>query len=97
MLMTRADAVPYALLEARRSFYLDALNDPSDYDENLGRKSACEVLARRIILRLDADRQHIVLSTRYSHIESDGDVSLPRSCLESAVDREVEDVAFGHF
>jgi hypothetical protein len=99
-----ADVLPYALLEARRAFYKDALANPgvlgspsprvlliwtvADYDENLGRRLACEALARRLVNATPLNRQHIVLSTRYTRIESDGDISLPVSALESAVDQQ---------
>ena len=81
------DALPFALLEARRSFYKDALTNPADYDENQGRKLACETLARKIIQGAPLLRQHLLLSTRYTRIESDGDESLPVSALESACDQ----------
>jgi hypothetical protein len=81
-----SDAIPYCLLVARRSFGKDAYRNPSDYDEHMNRKLACEVIARRVVQRFPSDRQHIVLSTRYTHIESDGDVSLPLSAIELASD-----------
>lgn len=82
-----ADAVPYCLLVARRSFHKDAYRNPSDFDEHMNHKLACEVLARRVVtLHVEVQRQHVVLSTRYSHIESDGDVSLPLSAIELATD-----------
>lgn len=52
----------------------------------MNHKTACEVLARRVVQQFDKDRQHLVLSTRYTHIESDGDVSLPLSAIELASD-----------
>ncbi|GAA94492.1 uncharacterized protein L969DRAFT_91548 [Mixia osmundae IAM 14324] len=81
-----ADCVPYCLLTARASFTRDAFIQPADYDENWGRRLACEVIARRLVTSLPRSRQHIVLSTRYSHIERDGDQSLHSSAIEVAVD-----------
>lgn len=52
----------------------------------MNHKLACEVIARRVVQKFPADRQHVVLSTRYSHIESDGDVSLALSAIELASD-----------
>lgn len=80
------DAIPYCLLVARRSFGKDAYRNPSDYDEHMNRKLACEVIARRTVQLFPPERQHIVLSTRYTHIELDGDVSLPLSAIELASD-----------
>ncbi|KAG8850974.1 hypothetical protein FRB91_008645, partial [Serendipita sp. 411] len=42
------EALPYCLLRARQMFVWDANHNPADYDENMGRAIACEVLARRI-------------------------------------------------
>lgn len=81
-----SDAVPYCLLVARQSFHKDAYRNPSDFDEHMNHKLACEVLARRVVARISSERQHVVLSTRYSHIESDGDVSLALSAIELASD-----------
>ena len=81
-----ADAVPYCLLVARQSFHKEAYRNPSDYDEHMNHKLACEVLARRVVQMYPAERQHVVLSTRYSRIESDGDISLPLSAIELASD-----------
>ena len=80
------DAVPYCLLVARHSFHKEAYRNPSDFDEHMNHKLACEVLARRVVQKLPAERQHIVLSTRYSRVESDGDISLPLSAIELASD-----------
>ncbi|KAL8279633.1 hypothetical protein RQP46_007946 [Phenoliferia psychrophenolica] len=79
--------VPFALLEARRYFRLAAYTNPSDSDENEGRKLACEVLARKIVARTPMADQYALLSARYSIVESDGDESIPISALESAVDQ----------
>ena len=80
------DAVPYCLLVARRSFFRDAYRNPSDFDEHMNHKLACEVIARRVVAKIPQERQHVVLSTRYSHIESDGDESLSLSAIELASD-----------
>lgn len=83
-----SDAIPYCLLVARMSFHKDAYRNPSDFDEHMNHKLACEVIARRVVAgHFDAQRQHVVLSTRYTHIESDGDVSLPLSAIELASDQ----------
>lgn len=82
-----ADAIPYCLLVARGSFHKDAYRNPSDFDEHMNHKLACEVIARRVVQKYPTERQHIILSTRFSRIESDGDVSLPLSAIELASDQ----------
>lgn len=62
------------------------INGP-DYDECLCRATACEVLARRIIHNLPADRLENVMSTRFKYRERDGDESPPTSALETAIDQ----------
>ena len=47
---------------------------------------ACEVLARRIVHRLPAERLTTVMSKRYRHLEWDGDQSELQSALELAID-----------
>ena len=47
---------------------------------------ACEVLARRIVHRAPQDRLNSLMSTRYRHLESDGDKSDLSSALELAID-----------
>ncbi|KAK4706072.1 hypothetical protein P7C70_g115, partial [Phenoliferia sp. Uapishka_3] len=71
--------VPFALLEARRRFRLAAYTNPSDSDENEGRKLACEVLARKIVAKTPMAEQYSLLSARYTIVESDGDESNPIS------------------
>lgn len=71
--------LPYALLEARRYFRRQAYLNPSDSDENEGRKLACEALARKIVARTSMAEQYSLLSARFTVIESDGDESLPLS------------------
>lgn len=65
----------------------DAYSNPADYDENLVRAMACEVLARRIVHNLPAGRLESVMSTRFRYRESDGDASAPVSALETAIDQ----------
>jgi hypothetical protein len=65
----------------------DAYNNPADYDENLCRATACEVLARRIVHTIPQDRLESVMSTRFRYRESDGDISAASSCLETAIDQ----------
>ncbi|KAK4048507.1 Calcium channel yvc1 [Microbotryomycetes sp. JL201] len=79
--------VPFALLEARRYFRRQAYLNPSDSDENEGRKLACEALARKLVAKTPMSEQYSLLSARYTVIDSDGDESLPLSALESAVDQ----------
>jgi len=48
---------------------------------------ACEVLARKIVHLFPRDQLTDIMSTRYQHLQSDGDVSDPASALEMAVDQ----------
>lgn len=82
-----SDCLPFALLEARRYFARRQRADPSDADENAGRKLACEALARKIVARTPMQDQYGLLSRRFTIVESNGDESLPLSALESAVDQ----------
>lgn len=65
----------------------DAYMNPADYDENLCRATACEVLARRIVHNLPGGRLEAVMSTRFRYRESDGDTSAATSALETAIDQ----------
>jgi hypothetical protein len=65
----------------------DAYANPADYDENLCRATACEVLARRIVHNLPGGRLEAVMSTRFRYRESDGDASAATSALETAIDQ----------
>lgn len=65
----------------------EAHNNPADYDENLCRATAAEVLARRIVHNLPIDKLESIMSTRYRYRESDGDESAPSSALEIAADQ----------
>ncbi|KAI0268117.1 calcium activated cation channel [Gloeopeniophorella convolvens] len=79
------EALPYCLLRARRDFMREANRNAADYGENLGRGVACEVLARRIVHKSPADRIPAILSTRYRHRQTDGDIELS-SAMELAID-----------
>ncbi|KAJ9108163.1 hypothetical protein QFC20_003524 [Naganishia adeliensis] len=83
-----AEAIPFCLLRAKATFLRDANRNPADYDENLCRSIACEVLARRIVHSLSVDRLESVMSTRYRYREEDGDISSTVSALETAVDQD---------
>ncbi|THH28802.1 hypothetical protein EUX98_g5390 [Antrodiella citrinella] len=80
------EALPYCLIRARKEFMWDANYNPADYEENLGRATACEVLARRVIHRAPPDRITAMMSTRFMHREVDGDESEKVSVLEMAID-----------
>ncbi|GAA6052108.1 hypothetical protein JCM3770_006635 [Rhodotorula araucariae] len=79
--------LPFALLEARRYFARQQRLNPSDSDENAGRKLACEAIARKLVAATPIAEQYSLLSKRFTVIESDGDESMPLSALESAVDQ----------
>ncbi|AAW41031.2 calcium activated cation channel, putative [Cryptococcus deneoformans JEC21] len=81
------EAVPFALLRAKAMLMNEAYKNPADYDENLCRATAAEVLARRIVHNLPIDKLESVMSTRYRYRESDGDESAPSSALETAIDQ----------
>ncbi|KAI0082361.1 calcium activated cation channel [Panus rudis PR-1116 ss-1] len=80
------EALPYCLLRARKEFIYDANHNPADYEENMGRAIACEVLARRVVHRAPPDRITSMLTTRFKHRENDGDESERLSALEAAID-----------
>ncbi|KAF7352544.1 hypothetical protein MVEN_01219700 [Mycena venus] len=80
------DALPYCLLRARAEFMYDADHNPADYGENLGRAAACEVLARRIVHIAPPETLNAIMSTRFQHIQVDGDKSDMSSALEMAID-----------
>ncbi|KAK7695377.1 hypothetical protein QCA50_000012 [Cerrena zonata] len=80
------EALPYCLLRARKEFMWDSNHNPADYDENLGRAIACEVLARRVIHRAAPEKIHTMMSTRFVHREVDGDESDRLSAIELAID-----------
>ncbi|KAJ6628925.1 hypothetical protein B0H10DRAFT_2160819 [Mycena sp. CBHHK59/15] len=80
------DALPYCLLRARAEFMWDANHNPADYGENFGRAIACEVLARRIVHLAPPDTLNTIMSTRFQHVQVDGDKSDMASALEMAID-----------
>ncbi|KAH7100530.1 calcium activated cation channel [Auriculariales sp. MPI-PUGE-AT-0066] len=81
------ESLPYALLRARWMFVRDAHRNAADFDENICRATACEVLARRIVHSTPGDRLMSVMSARYSHRDRDGDISNASSALETAIDQ----------
>ncbi|KAG8881203.1 hypothetical protein FRB97_009772 [Tulasnella sp. 331] len=81
------DCLPYCLLRARQSFMWDANSDAADYDENIGRAVACEILARKIASRLPSEKLYAVMSDRLAFQERDGDESSFASALETAIDQ----------
>lgn len=80
------EALPYALLRARRDFMYEANHNPADYGENFGRAIACEVLARRVVHLSPPDRLNDIMSTRFCHLEWDGEESDLSTALELAID-----------
>ncbi|KAG6329502.1 hypothetical protein ID866_9587 [Astraeus odoratus] len=80
------DELPYCLLRAHAEFIWDANHNPADHGENLGRATACEVLARRIVHQSAPDRMIPMMTTRYRYREADGDISVASSALETAID-----------
>lgn len=71
--------LPFALLEARRFFRAEQRNNPSDADENAGRKLACEAIARKLVARAEMQEQYALLSKRWTCIDDDNDETLPLS------------------
>ncbi|KAI0727308.1 hypothetical protein C8Q72DRAFT_841133 [Fomitopsis betulina] len=80
------NALPYALLRAQKEFMWDARTNPADYGENVGRATACEVLARRVVHQAPSDKTVLMLSTRFRFKEVDEGVSEKASALELAID-----------
>ncbi|KAF8311893.1 calcium activated cation channel [Clavulina sp. PMI_390] len=81
------DALPYCLLRARQTFMYDANHNPADFGENIARATACEVIARRIIHSSEPSRLNDIMSSRFRHLDRDGDPSAISSALELAVDQ----------
>ncbi|KAG9037681.1 hypothetical protein FRB95_004527 [Tulasnella sp. JGI-2019a] len=81
------DCLPYCLLRARQSFMWDANSDAADYDENISRAVACEMLARKIVNKLPSEKLYTVMSDRLAFQEDDGDKSSFASALETAIDQ----------
>lgn len=67
-------------------FLADGHANQADYDENLCRAYACEMIARRITHFVPRHRLPNVMSARYRYIEPDGDVSASLCALEAAID-----------
>ncbi|KAG6910952.1 hypothetical protein DXG01_006006 [Tephrocybe rancida] len=80
------EALPYCLLRARAEFMWDANHNPADFGENVGRATACEVLARRIVHMSPPERLRSIMSSRFKHRQVDGDESDMSSALEVAID-----------
>ncbi|PWN31576.1 uncharacterized protein FA14DRAFT_192668 [Meira miltonrushii] len=87
------DVVPFALLEARKTFKRQ-VDDGDDGNLNDLRALACEILARRVVALIEANttsntgqHSHVSLSKRFVRLEEDGDEAQPSSALESAVDQ----------
>ncbi|CBQ68323.1 related to YVC1-vacuolar cation channel [Sporisorium reilianum SRZ2] len=91
------DAVPYALMEARKTFERDAEKQPLDHGLNQKRVIACEVLVQRLVAHIERSTFekspsntgsfHMCLTKKFRRYESDGDVALPTSALEAAIDQ----------
>ncbi|KAJ7686075.1 calcium activated cation channel [Mycena rosella] len=73
-------------VDALPEFLWDANHNPADYGENMGRATACEVLARRIVHMAPPETLNAIMSTRFQHIQADGDRSDMSSALEMAID-----------
>ncbi|KAG6821514.1 hypothetical protein H0H93_000023 [Arthromyces matolae] len=82
------EALPYCLLRARAEFMWDANHNPADYGENIGRATACEVLARRIVHMAPHESLRSIMSARFRHRQLDGEVSDMTSALEIAIDTQ---------
>ncbi|GAC95857.1 hypothetical protein PHSY_003434 [Pseudozyma hubeiensis SY62] len=91
------DAVPYALMEARKTFQRDAEKQPLDHGLNNNRVIACEVLVQRLVAHIERSSYeksssstasyHMCLTKKFRRYESDGDVAIPTSALEAAIDQ----------
>lgn len=92
------DAVPYALLEARKTFERDAEKQPLDHGLNQKRMVACEVLVVRLVAHIERSSiekgppsstasHHLCLTKKFRRYQSDGDVEHPTSALEAAIDQ----------
>lgn len=91
------DAVPYALMEARKTFERDAEKQPLDHGLNRKRMIACETLVQRLVAHIERNSYeklptstgsyHMCLTKKFRRYESDGDISLPTSALEAAIDQ----------
>ncbi len=68
-------------------FIKEGNTNQADFEENLCRATACEMIARRITHMVSRHRLPSVMSTRFRYIEPDGDISPALSALESAIDQ----------
>lgn len=92
------DAVPYALLEARKHFEHDAEEQPLDHGLNRNRVLACEVLAQRLVAHVERSTirrgpesigtHHLCLTKKFRRYENKWAVSVPTSALETAIDQD---------
>ncbi|KZT60703.1 calcium activated cation channel [Calocera cornea HHB12733] len=81
------EALPFCLLRARRTFEEEAQRNAADYDENMARAIACEVLARKLVHVVSPERLNHVMSKRFRYKTWDGDESSAVSALETAIDQ----------
>lgn len=92
------DAVPYALLEARKLFEKDMDKQPLDQEVNRGRAVAAEVIARRLVAHIErtvieqglsnSGSHFLSLTKKFHRFQSDGDVNVATSTLECAIDQK---------
>lgn len=92
------DAVPYALLEARKMFERDMEKQPLDQEVNRGRAIAAEVIARRLVAHIErkvieeglgeSGSHFLSLTKKFRRFQSDGDVNVATSALECAIDQK---------
>ncbi|GMK55778.1 hypothetical protein CspeluHIS016_0208340 [Cutaneotrichosporon spelunceum] len=81
------EAVPFCLLRARQLFIKEGNANQADYEENICRATACEMIARRITHMVSRHRLPSIMSTRFRYLEHDGDISPALSALECAIDQ----------
>ncbi|GJJ07175.1 hypothetical protein Clacol_001375 [Clathrus columnatus] len=81
------EALPFALLRAQQTFLRDASHNIADWDENLCRATACEIIARKLIHIVGPERLASIMSTRYRYRDNEGNISSPSSVFEFAVDK----------
>ncbi|BEJ00680.1 hypothetical protein CcaverHIS631_0505370 [Cutaneotrichosporon cavernicola] len=81
------EAVPFCLLRARQLFIKEGNLNQADYEENMCRATACEMIARRITHMVSRHRLPSIMSTRFRYLEPDGDQSPALSALECAIDQ----------
>lgn len=68
-------------------FIREGNTNQADYEENICRATACEMIARRITHMISRHRLPSVMSTRFRYLEPDGDISPAVSALETAIDQ----------